>query len=240
MQKVTNITAKTLTTTPRDVKHPCGECRFFDGGIWQPVAARSVSALVRGFSHRELEAKEILYAQDEENSGVYCVSKGLIALRVYHTNGRSTFLKLAYPGDVIGIRSFLRNGRHKTQARALLPSKVCTVAYRDAEKIVRANSSVLIRLASECVSEIDRCHDRIIATAHIPNKQRLADILHRLMCEHGKRTGDRMQMHLPLSRMDLADLIGVQPETMSRLFKKLQDDENLIASGRNISLLCDP
>lgn len=45
-------------------------------------------------------------------------------------------------------------------------------------------------------------------------------------------------MHLALSRADLADLIGVQPETMSRLCKRLKDEGAFVVSGRDIQALC--
>lgn len=217
-----------------DLQHPCGKCAFYEKSVWQPVQSGSISVLARRFTRNDLEEGQVLYEQDTENKGVFCVSKGLIALRTLHADGNSTLLKLAYPGDVIGIRSFLTNGRHKTEARALLPSRVCTVAHRDANRVVHGNPSVLTRLAARCISEIDSCHERIIAAATTSNKQRLSDLLHDLMAAHGTRVGNHMCMHLPLSRSDLADLIGVQPETMSRLFKRLQDDGAFVVSGRHV------
>ncbi|MGR3711940.1 MAG: helix-turn-helix domain-containing protein [Shimia sp.] len=53
------------------------------------------------------------------------------------------------------------------------------------------------------------------------------------------RSGKHFEIHLLLSRMDLADLIGVQPETMSRLVKKLVDDGRFTISGRKERML-DP
>ncbi len=218
----------------RDLQHPCGECAFYDKSVWQPVQSGSISVLARRFTRNDLAEGQALYDQGTESMGVFCVSKGLIALRTLHADGKSTLLKLAYPGDVIGIRSFLTNSLHKTEARALLPSRVCTVAHRDANRVIHGNPSVLTRLATRCISEIDSCHERIIATATTSNKQRLSDLLHGLMAAHGTRAGNHMCMHLPLSRSDLADLIGVQAETMSRLLKRLQDDGTFLVSGRHV------
>ena len=195
-----------------------------------------MSVLTRGFTRKSLIADEVLFEQDDQNEGVFCVSAGLLALRTHHPNGTSTLLKLAYPGDVIGFRSFLANARHKTEARALLPSRVCIVAHRDADRVVRGNPSVLTRMAARCVSEIDSNHDRIISAATTSNRKRLSDLLLRLMAAHGEQVGDQMHMQLPLSRSDLADLIGVQPETMSRLFKRLKDDGVFVVSGRDIQM----
>lgn len=216
--------------------HPCGSCAFYAESVWQPITPRSVSVLSRGFSRKDLKVGQTLYYQDDENSGVFCVSKGLIALRTHHDDGTSTLLRLAYPGEIIGFRAFLEDRRHRTEARALLASRVCIVAQRDAEQVVRGNPSVLTRLASRCIAEIDRNHERIIAAATTSNKRRLSNILLRLMQVHGERTGDHLRMQLPLSRSDLADLIGVKPETVSRLFKRVQEDGMFLVSGREIRM----
>lgn len=220
--------------------HPCGKCTFYKGSVWQPVDSTGVSVLTRGFTRNDLITDQVLFAQDDENQGVFCVSAGLIAVRTHHPDGTSTLLKLAYPGDVIGYRSFLANARHKTEARALRPSRVCIVAHRDANRVVRGNPAVLQRLAERCVSEIDSNRDRIIAAATMSNKQRLFDLLRHLMDVHGQRVDNQMWMRIPLSRSDLADLIGVQPETMSRLFKRLKSDGALIVSGRDIQMPASP
>ena len=220
--------------------HPCGNCRFYTNSIWQPVAANAMSKLSRGFTRQDLNAGQPLYHQDDENRGVFCVSKGLIALRTHHSDGSSTLLRLAYPGEIIGFRSFLESRPHRTEAQALLPSRVCTVAQRDAQQVVQTNPSVLTRLTSRCITENDRNHDRIIAAATTPNKQRLVDILQRLMTAHGTQIDNHMHMQLPLSRTDLADLLGVQTETVSRLLKRIQHDGTFQVSGRAILMPLAP
>ncbi|MFK5979184.1 MAG: Crp/Fnr family transcriptional regulator [Rhizobiaceae bacterium] len=218
----------------QDLRHPCGTCAFYKESVWQPIEPDSVSVLARGFSRKQLDAGQVLFEQGAESHGVYCVSSGLIALRSYHVSGISTLLRLAYPGEVIGFRSFLGNDSHQTEARALLPSRVCTIAQRDANQIVDNNPLVLARLASRCIHEIDRSRERIIAAATASNKQRLADLLLQLVEHHGERAGDYFCMRLPMSRSDLADLIGVQPETMSRLVKRLETSGDFVFSGREV------
>ncbi len=217
-------------------KHPCASCAFYTDSVWQPIASCSVSSLSRAFSRKGISKGQALFHQGDESKGVFCVSKGLIALRTHREDGNSTLLRLVYPGEVIGFRSFLASRCHRTEARALLASRVCVVAQRDAEQVVHTNPSVMARLASRCVSEIDRNHDRIISVSTTPNKQRLIDVLLRLMEAHGERAKGFVHMQLPLSRSDLADLIGVQHETVSRLFKRIQDDGLFTVSGRNIRM----
>ncbi len=219
---------------PTPNPHPCGQCAFYSQSVWEPVGESTVAALTHRFTRTELPEGQTLWKQGSENGGVTCVSKGLIALRSLHPDGSSTLLRLAYPGEIIGIRSFLTGRDHQTEAKALLPSRVCVVSQNRANQIVRNNPGVLSRMAIRCIDEIDRTHERIIAAATMSNKEHLAVLLQRLMDAHGEKVGDHNRMRLPLSRSDLADMIGVQPETLSRIVGRLEKDGRVIVTGREI------
>ena len=216
--------------------HPCASCDYYGRSLWQPVAGNTVSTLNRSFTRRELDPGNVLYHQGAVSDGVYCVSRGLIALRSFGPDGGSSLLRLAYPGELIGYRAFLTGREHRTEAQALLPSKVCVVAKRDAKQVVDACPAVLVRLAERCADELDLCHERIQEAARVPNKTRLAQLLEELMVAHGKPEGKIRRMRLPISRQDLADILGVQPETLSRLLGRLQDEGMLTSSGRWIEM----
>ena len=216
--------------------HPCANCDHYERSLWQPVAGNTVSTLNRSFTQRELDPGSVLYHQGAASDGVYCVSRGLIALRSFGPDGGSSLLRLAYPGELIGYRAFLTGREHRTEAQALLPSKVCVVARRDAKQVVDACPAVLVRLAERCADELDLCHERIQEAARVPNKTRLAQLLEELMAAHGKPEGKIRRMRLPISRQDLADILGVQPETLSRLLGRLQDEGLLTSSGRWIEM----
>lgn len=216
--------------------HPCGQCAFFDQSVWQPVGNGAMSFLNSGFTRREFSEGQALYQQGDENRGVFCVSRGLFAIRAHSEAGNTTLLKLAYPGEIIGFRSYLANDRHKTEARALVPSRVCTVAHRNANRLVHSDPKVLARLTARCVAEINAGRDRIIDAATESNQTRLARILGKLMQAHGTRDGAYLRMQLPLSRTDLADLLGIKPETVSRVLKRLKQDGEFVVSGRDIRM----
>lgn len=219
---------------PQETLHPCSKCAFYSKSVWEPVRARDTSYLVHQFKRRELAKGQTVFEQGEANQGVTCVSRGLIALRTLHPDGRSTLIRLAYPGEIIGFRSFLASRPHQTEARALVPSRVCHVSQNGATQIARSTPGVLSRLARRSVAEIDRVHTHIIDAATLSNKQRLADLLMRLMRAHGKQQDGFWIMRLPLSRADMADLIGVQSETLSRLIGRLEKAGFFRFSGREV------
>ncbi len=217
---------------PVQTPHPCSKCAFYSQSVWEPVGAGDVNYLAHRFKRKELAKGQAVFEQGDANQGVTCVSRGLIALRTLHPDGSSTLIRLAYPGEIIGFRSFLSTRPHQTEARALIPSRVCHVSQNGATQIARSTPGVLSRLARRSVAEIDRVHAHIIDAATLSNKERLADLLMRLMCAHGEQKDGLWTMRLPLLRADMADLIGVQSETLSRLIGRLEKDGIFEFSGR--------
>ncbi|TDK50654.1 Crp/Fnr family transcriptional regulator [Antarcticimicrobium luteum] len=221
-------------------EHPCGTCRFYQDSIWQPLPMASASLLSKGFVRRELAAGETLYHQGSGCRSVYCVSGGLFAIRSIGPDGTSSLMRLAYPGEIIGYRAFLKGGEHSTEASALMPSRVCTVAERDARHVIRASPAVLERIAKRCADGLDQCREQLMSKETVSNKDRLFDLLNRLMSAFGEEAGGGRRVRLPMSRQDLADLIGVAPETLSRLLSRLEREGALRASGRRIEMPADP
>ena len=220
--------------------HPCGSCRFYTDSIWQPLAACSVSRLTKGFARRELAEGETLYHQGSACRSIYCVSRGLFAIRSLRPDGSTSLLRLAYPGEIIGYHAFLKGSEHSTEASALMPSRVCTVGERDARNVIRASPAVLARIARRCAEGLDQCRERMKTRETVSSKERLSDLLERLMAAFGEEAKGCHRLRLPMPRQDLADLIGVAPETLSRLLSQLEREGVLRASGRRIEMPAAP
>lgn len=218
------------------VPHPCDGCGFHAQSIWQPVSGAALPVLNRGFERLPIAAGQTLFKQGEENDGVYCISRGLIGIRSYQADGKSTLLRVAYPGEIIGFRSFLAGQPHHTEAQALIPSRVCAVPQRSVRQIMDRSPEVLDRLAARCITEIDRSHAHIISAATRSNKDRLSDLLEKLMRIHGRDIDAGRTMRLPLTRSDLADLLGIRPETLSRVLARLIEDGRFVIRGREVFL----
>jgi CRP-like cAMP-binding protein len=215
------------------IEHPCGGCDMFAASVWQPVATPSLALLARRFARRNLAAGETLFQQGSECRGLFCLSQGLLAQRRHNPDGSATMLRLVQPGEVVGLRAFLRRAPHRTEIRAVLPSRVCSVDRATAQGLVKASPGVLARLAERCLREVDHGQDRIVQTDTHASRDRMAALLSGLLNSHGRPTGDRLSLTLPLSRADLADLVGIRPETASRVLGRLRREAPFeIEAGR--------
>ena len=204
---------------------------------WHGLDDAARALLARGVSRREYGSGEVIFAQGEANAGVHCLFSGTVAIRRLDAQGRSVLLSLAYPGDTIGCRSFLAGGEHKTSAEALGPSVVCHIDRASLTAVLRTAPAVGLHLLHRSIGELEQAHDRLFCQATLSNRHQLLHLLLVLVRRHGRRLESGSQViDLPMSRRDLASMIGTRHETLSRIIGRLESDGIAQFAGRRVTV----
>ena len=85
--------------------------------------------------------------------------------------------------------------------------------------------------------EVERAHEAIFRTAVLSNRQKLLHLLAGLAEQHGEPRADGGHaLELPVSRRDLASMIGTRHETLSRIMGRLEDEGLAEFSGRRVQI----
>lgn len=215
----------------------CGVCHVRGRSDWQGLDGAARAVLTRGLSRREYGSGEVIFAQGEANAGVHCLFSGAVAIRRLDAHGRSVLLSLAYPGDTIGYRSFLAGGEHKTSAEALGPSVVCHIDRATVAALLEAAPGLGLHFLKRSIGELEHAHDRLFRQATLSNRHQLVHLLLVLVRRHGRRLENGAQLiELPVSRRDLASMIGTRHETISRIISRLETDGIAYFSGRQVTV----
>jgi len=221
----------------RAVGYTCTVCHVGRRSDWHDLDQGSIVTLERGRRRREYGSGEVVFAQGAANDGVYCVSGGAVGIRRIDRNGNSVLLELAYPGDTIGYRSFLTGGEHKTSAEALGPSIVCHIDHATVTALLAANPALGLRFLKRSIGELESAHDTMFRQATLSNRHKLVHLLLVLVGRHGRRHADGAQsIDLPVSRRDLASMVGTRHETISRIIGRLETDGIAHFSGRQVMI----
>lgn len=182
-----------------------------------------------------------LFRDGQDSDALYCVSSGVIGQMALHDNGTEVVVDLAYSGDVVGAAAFVRQRSHRTSARALVPSVVCSIPRADVSRLMAESRTLYDGLISGCLSALDDAREAMVRAAALSNEDRLADLLRALAHRLGRVGQDgRLRAELPVSREQMAGMLGVRPETLSRLIKRLQTHSEIVITGREVTLWPDP
>lgn len=163
---------------------------------------------------------------------IIAIQSGVLSLQHLLEDGRKTIAALFMRGDIIDMRGLA--SRHHGHLIALGKSSVCRMSPLAFEAAIDDNQDAQKVAWNSLRGQTYRAMDHAADLAKKQALEKLASFV--FECRH--RQADRISMdrvHIPVRRIDLADYLGMQPETVSRCFKDMETRG--IISFENISNL---
>ena len=215
----------------------CLQCVMRLHSDWRVLTPEETEILAAGQSHRHYRSGEQLYHMGQPGRGVYCVCSGAVAIRRLDPEGNSVLLQLAYPGDTLGYEAVLTGENHRANAEALGPSSVCHIKQENVRQLLDHNAQLGIQFLRRTQANLNDAQDKLVNHATLSNRAKLVHCLLVLMDRYGKNQADGTRLiDLPISRRDLASMVGTRHETLSRIIGRLEKDGVAFFSGRSVAI----
>ncbi len=213
----------------------CFECQLRYRNEWSVLTDEEVELLGRTRKCRNYRAGEPIFLIGEPSHGIYCIASGTAAIRKIDAAGNPVLLHLAYAGDTLGYRGLLLGENRCSSAEALGPSKVCFIDKPTVQALLAKNPALGLQFVRRVASDLNDAHAKLVQNATLSNRTKFVHLLLVLMNRHGRTATDGSHvMELPLSRRDLASMIGARHETLSRIIGRLEEDGVARFSGRTV------
>jgi CRP/FNR family transcriptional regulator len=166
---------------------------------------------------RRIEAKEHVYCEGDARSHVFQVEQGVVAVYKTLMDGRRQIIDFAYPGDLIGL-GVMRE--HVLSAQAVCTAKVRCLSTAALERAAETDANLAIKLYRAVCHELAATRHLLVTVGQRSAAERLASFLLTLHRRVGEPTS--MTLTLAMRRSDIADLLGLTIETVSRSLAKLR------------------
>lgn len=215
----------------------CFTCTAHDCSEWCSLSDGELQRLNDSKRIKEYLPGEIMYHQGDTSDGIYCFRNGLVGMRRIDTNGNSFLLRLSYPGETLGYRALMAGSEHSDSAEVLKPSLVCFIDRDTIFSLLGKNPSLCFRFLSRAAKDAETAEEKYLQNITLTVRARFAHLLLVLQSRYAEASEDGVVfLDLPLSRQDLAAMIGVRPETMSRTIRQFEHDGLAQFSGRTVCL----
>jgi CRP/FNR family cyclic AMP-dependent transcriptional regulator len=183
-------------------------------------------------------AGAILFAEGELPTAVWVVRLGRIKLTTLSREGKTLLVRIAKPGDVLGLSAAVSETRFEVTAQALEDTLLRAYQQRDFLNFIRNNADgglyAAERLADEYRSVFsDVC--RLTLSISIPS--RMAHLLLGMLVESETPEAKYPVVDLPLTHQDIAAMLGSSRETVTRTLNKFKRSGILAINGRNVTIL---
>jgi len=211
------------------------------------TCAFSQACLSEGMDKRELRDLHVLvehvgplapgahiFREGQIFDAIAAVREGTVKTWRVDRDGREQVLGFHLPGEIIGL-SAIDGERFPCNADALDAVQLCRFSFPKIAMLATRLPGLqqeLFRLLSRDIGHAERL------AADQPADARLASFLLDFSERLGGPGNTVERIRLVMPRMDIANYLRLAPETVSRLFRRFQDDSLIRVRGRDLEV-CD-
>ena len=178
-----------------------------------------------------LKKNDYLYRSGDQIKAIYAVKSGALKGTLTDADGNLHITGFYTPGDIIGFDG-LADETHICDLIALDDSRVCELPIDQ----IDALSSDIPALRKELRCQGGRKHNSLqkllMLIGKRPVDERIAVFLLNIVDKYRKRGLSPARIHLPMSRHEIANYLGMAPETLSRQLKRFQQKQHIKISDK--------
>ena len=219
----------------------CDTCVVRNRSICAALDSTEIQALNSISRLRSLSAGESLIWEGDDSILLANVVDGVLKLSMSLSDGVEQIVGVVYPADFIG-RPF--SGATPYGVTALSDARVCVFARSDFDRLAREHPALEQKLLERTLDELDRTRRWMLLLGRMTAAQKLASFLIELserLAEPGCDPADPNpveRFELAFSRQQIADVLGLTIETVSRQFSRLVADGLIeLPSRRQVVIL---
>ncbi len=184
-------------------------------GLPMPAQTSSADAASVCLYH----ARADLFLEGDEAAHVLEVVEGVICAYRLLPDGHRHVVSFYFPGDLIG---YCCVGIHSFSAQALTPVRVRRIPRHSVDRMVDLKPEVARRLLKLAANELNATRNHLLCLASKSAEAKMASFLVALSRRNAAAGEDATRVHLPMTRVDIGDYLGLTIETVSRTLSKLK------------------
>lgn len=216
----------------------CETCPVRDSAACAVLSEEERDAMAAAGRTRTLKRGEMLFAAGDDQAACATLVSGALKVSAIDRDGTEQILSLVHPSGFIG-ELFAPFAHHDVVA--LTESKLCTFARGDIERAIDNYPALARALLRRTQEDLLAARSLLELTGHATAEARLAALLHDFAAAASTSSCHLASFfELPLTRGEIANMLGLTIETVSRKLGELEDMGAIVRKGKRGIELLDP
>lgn len=177
----------------------------------------------------------VLFVEGQSPRGIFVLCKGRVKLSICSTDGKTLILKIAEPGEVLGLSATVSGKTYELTAETIDPCQVNFVKREDFLRFLKEHADACFRVAEQLSDKYNTaCREiRSLGLSHSA-AEKLAKLLLEWSSRSGESNKQEPRLRLSLTHEEIAQMIGTSRETVTRLFAELKKRQIVHARGATL------
>ncbi len=215
---------------------PCHTCPVRDHAACSVLTEEERDALARAGRMRRLKRGELLFAAGDDNDACATLVTGALKVAAVDEEGTERILALIHPAGFVG-ELFAPFAHHDVVA--LTDSELCVFARSDMNQAIEKHPKLARALLRRSQEDLHRSRELLELSGRRSASNKLGALLLALSEAASDSTCTlAREFELPLTRGEIAGMLGLTIETVSRALTKFERDGAIRRKGaRGIELI---
>lgn len=183
-------------------------------------------------TERTFEKGQFLMQEGEPCQGFFLVLSGKVRVYKAFGNGKEKVLLMAEKGMTFGEDGLFGPGTFQEMAMAVTKTKVLHISRTHFLKLLQHDTGLSLQMMESLCMWSRRLAVSVENVAFLTAKDKAA----RYLLEIAEKS-DSQQIQLPAKKKEIADQLGLAPETLSRAFHEFAAKNIITIHRREVSIL---
>lgn len=216
----------------------CADCPVRDQAVCASLSESELAELAAIGRHRNVARGETIFAADDDSVACATLVTGAAKLSRLDPEGIERIVGLVHPAGFLGQ---LFAATHRHEATALTDSRVCLFPRREFERFMASHPALTRAILERTIAELDASRGLAELIGRRDVKARVAGLLLAFArAASPTPCGEASRFELPLSREEIASLLGTTIETVSRRLTEMERQGIIARHGARGLEILDP
>jgi len=214
----------------------CQSCKLKTGSFFCELTAPALKDFDEYRSSTTYPEGALLFLEKQAPRGVFVLCAGEVKLSISSSVGKTLILRIARPGEVLGLMAAVSGEPYEVTAESIHPCQVAYIRRDDFLRFIANHPEAYQGVVRQMTSLYQGACSQLRTvglSASAPEK------LARLLLDWssgGKETDQGTQVRLPLTHEEIAELIGTTRETVTRTLSEFKSNHLVALHGSNLMI----
>jgi CRP/FNR family transcriptional regulator, cyclic AMP receptor protein len=216
----------------------CLACKFREDRLFchlSPAALKKLSSIK---STAMYPKGALLFIEGQLPRGVFILCQGKAKLSTSSRDGKTIILKIAEPGEVLGLSATVSGRPYEVSVEMMEPAQANFISRDQFLAFLREHGDAALRVAEQLSENYHSAYEEIRTLGLTTSaSEKLAKLLLEWSGDAGHNGGKGPQkLRVALTHEEIAEMIGTSRETVSRLFSDFKKKQLLEVKGATLTI----
>ena len=181
--------------------------------------------LIEDFTiHCELNKDNILFYEGDDSKYLYLLTLGIVKLFKTSSHAKKIILKYFHPNELIGEVANFEQMPYPATAQAFTNVEFLKIDFEKLKDIIYSNPELSFKIQTSLIKKIKNLEHIISTDLVLDAKERVAKYIY-----------DNTEDFFTKKNIEIAEILNITPETLSRILKSFKKDNLIDISTKTIN-----